>query len=285
MEEQLPRMLKYQTKGTQTVRISNQYHLYKIKSVWSPTKKRSKKITEKYLEAITADGPIKPEHERLMESLTNIFVKEFGATDLIFGMNKDIREKLRMIYPGRWKKELFVFAMFRLLYNTPIKKLQTHYITSFFSETLPSAHLSPKSVGNLLREIGREREKIKLFLSQFLFGDNFALIDLTHVSSLSEDVISSVPGYNTKREFPPQIRLIFIFSPNRHIPSYFRMVVGSILDMSSPVLIVREAGIRNAAVIEDKGLFSEDNIIEQEKEKLYKEIKSTYYLKCAELSN
>jgi hypothetical protein len=43
----------------------------------------------------------------------------------------------------------------------PLKSLvQTYYAMSFLSETLPGAYLSPKKVGNMLREIGKERERM-----------------------------------------------------------------------------------------------------------------------------
>ena len=131
------------------------------------------------------------------------------------------------------------------------------------------AHVSPKTVGSLLRDVGREREKTKAFLGQFLSGDEFVLVDLTHVFSLSEDVISSVRGYNSKREFLPQVRMIFLFSLDRHMPTYFRMVPGSIRDVSSLVLTVKESGVEDVVLIGDKGFYSEANVLKLEDEKLH----------------
>jgi transposase len=261
-------VLKHKPKGTQVSKIGNNYYLYQIKSEWDPSKRRARKITEKYLGKITPEGLIKPKRERVLESLNNISVKEFGATNQLLKMNEDIKEKLKEIYPDKWK-EIFVFSIFRLLYYTPIKNLQMHYTTSFISEILPGVHLSPKTIGNLLREVGKERGKIRLFLREFLSGNDFVLIDLTHVFSLSEGVISSTPGYNTKKEFLPQIHMIFLFSLDHHMPSYFRMVAGSITDVSSLVLTVREAGIHNVVMIGDKGFYSEDNVIDLNEEKLH----------------
>lgn len=150
-------VLKYQTKGTQAVRIGSGYYLYKITSKWNPIKKKSDKITEKYLGTITPDGVRKSKHERIKESMKNIAVKEFGATWFIHENNKDIMELLRTIYPDTWK-EIFIFSIFRLLYNSPIKNLLDHYSSSYISETITNAHLSPKRIGKLLGELGKERE-------------------------------------------------------------------------------------------------------------------------------
>jgi len=259
-------VLKYKKKGTEIRKFGDNYYLYKIKSVWDKDKKRPKKITERYLGKITRDGFIKPKTERLVESIESISVKEFGATCFLLGMNKNIEEKLKEVFPVRWK-EIFVFAVFRFLYNSPIKNLQTYYEGSFLSETLPGAHLSPKPIGRLLGELGRERERVKRVLKLFVSGNDFALIDLTHVFSLSENVISSVPGYNSKREFLPQVHMVFLFSLDNHMPSYFRMVPGSICDVSTLLLTVKEAGVKNVVLVGDKGFFSEDNVLALNEEK------------------
>ena len=151
-------VLKQKRKGTEVRKIGNNFYLYKVTSVWDKEKKRARKITEKFLGTITQDGLVKPKKERLIESIDNVSVKEFGAANFVLDLNEDIKESLKGIYPDKWK-ELFLFPVFRLLYNTPIKNLQTYYAMSFLSETLPGAYLSPKKVGNMLRacqEISRQ---------------------------------------------------------------------------------------------------------------------------------
>jgi len=254
----------YKEKGTEVKKIGNNYYLYKITSKWNPIKKRPDKITEKYLGTITSDGVRKSKHERIIESMKNITTKEFGATWFILENNKDITELLRTLYPHAWR-EIIVFSVFRLLYNSPIKNLLDYYSTSFISETINNAHMSPKRIGNLLGELGKEREKAKMFLYHFISGTKFAVIDLTHVFSFSENIISATLGYNSKEEFLPQVNLIFIFSLDNHSPAYFRMIPGSVRDVSSLVLTVKESGVRNVVLIGDKGFYSEDNVQKLEK--------------------
>jgi len=252
-------VLKHQTKGTQAVRIGKGYYLYKITSQWDPIKKRPKKITEKYLGVITPEGVIPSKHERVLQSMTSITTKEFGASWFVLENNKDIVETLKVLYPHTWK-ELLVFSLFRLLYNSPIKNIQLHYTTSFTSEVINNAHVSPKKIGDLLGEIGKERGKIRKFLSSFISGTEFAIIDVTQVFSFSENIISSTMGYNSKKEFSPQVNMVFLFSLDHHMPAYFRMVPGSIRDVSSFLLTVKESGVKNVVLIGDKGFYSEDNV-------------------------
>lgn len=251
---------KHREKGTEIKKIGNNYYLYKITSKWDKEKKKPKKVSGKYLGKITPEGLIKSKNERIQESLTNITVKEFGATDLILKMNKEIEKSLKKIFPEIWK-EIYVFGIFRLCNNSPIYSLNTHYHDSFISNQIQNARMSPKFIGNMLRELGKERKLIKIFLRQFLSGEEYAIIDLTHIISLSEGIISAVTGFNTKKEFLPQIHIIFLFSLDEHIPSYFRIVPGSIRDVTSLIHTVKEAEVSNTVLITDKGFYSENNVL------------------------
>jgi len=258
-------VLKHKKKGTQVTKIGKNYYLYKVTSVWDPEKKRARKITQGYLGKITPEGVIKPKHKRVLDEMKHVSVKEFGASQVLYDMNADIITLLQQVFPDSWK-EIFLFSAFRFLYLSPIKNLQTYYQGSFLSESLPGAHLSPKPVSSMLRDVGMFRGRVKQVLKPLITGTEFALIDLTHVLSRSKGVVSSVPGYNSKRDFSSQIHLAFLFSLDEHMPSFFRLLPGSLRDVSSLVLTVREAGVKNAVLIGDKGFYSLDNILDLEQE-------------------
>jgi len=258
---------KHKTKGTEVRDFGGRYYLYKIHSVRDPEKGRPKKVTDKYLGRITEDGLIKPKHERVLESLKDITVKEYGATDYLIENNKEIIKSLKKVYPHRWK-EIVTFAVFRLMYNSPIKNLSTHYVTSHISETLQDASMSPRPISELFHDIGSRRKTMIRFLKRFVQGNEFAIIDGTHILSSSEGVDSAVPGYNSKRIFDPQVKLLLIHSLDNHMPAYFRFLTGSISDVSAVTLTVKEAGIKNSILIGDKGFYSEDNVKQLKKERI-----------------
>ena len=258
-------VLKHKKKGTQVTKIGENYYLYKVTSVWDPKKKRARKITEGYLGKITPDGVIKPKHERVLDDMKHVSVKEFGASQFLYDMNTDIIMLLQQTFPESWT-EIFLFAAFRFLHLSPMKHLQLYYQDSFFSEMLTDAHLSPKPASKMLRDIGMFRGRVKNVLKPLITGTEFALVDLTHVLSRSNNVVSSVPGFNSKRDFTSQIHLAFLFSLDEHMPAFFRMLPGSLRDVSSLVLTVKEAGVKNAVLIGDKGFYSQDNILDLERE-------------------
>lgn len=251
--------MKYREKGTEVKDIGGKYYLYKASSKWDPEKKRSKKISGKYLGAITTEGVVKSKHERVLDGLKSITVKEYGSTFFLMENNKEIIDLVKSVYPHEWR-DIVSFAIFRFMYNSPIKNLLSYYTTSYLSDSIINASLSPKTVAKLLYDIGSKREKITNFLKHFVQGEKFVVIDGTHIVSSSEGVDSAVPGYNSKKVFDPQIRLMLIHSLDNHMPAYFRILPGSLTDVSAVSLTVKEAEIKNAVLIGDKGFYSKDNV-------------------------
>ncbi|MDP2750360.1 MAG: transposase [Nanoarchaeota archaeon] len=258
---------KYQEKGTQAVKIKENYYLYKITSVWDPKKGRARKVTEKYLGKITPDGIVKPKQERIIEGLNNITVKEFGASYFINSIASNIIELLKENYPALWK-EIFVFSTMRLFHSSPLKNVSHYYNSSHLSDVFPDAKVSPKSLSEWLFSVGKERGKMVDFMKNFVEGSEFLVIDLTHIFSLSENIISATTGHNSEEDYTPQINLVLLYSLDKLQPSFFRLVPGSIRDVSVIPVSLKEAGVKKAVIIGDKGFFSDDNIKFLETEEL-----------------
>lgn len=250
---------KFKRKGTEVKKIGDRYYLYEVKSVWVSELKRAKKVTGKYLGVLTEKGLIKPKHERLLESIKEITVKEFGASSYLLSLCSDLIETIKEHFPYEYE-EIVIFSLMRLFFSSPLKNVQLYYLDSHLSDIFPEANVSARSLSELLSSIGRRRGRIVEFLKKFVIGSEHIVIDLTSIFSFSEDVISATLGYNSKREYTPQINLILIFSLDRHEPSFFCVVAGSIRDVSAISLAVKEAGIKKAILIGDKGIYSKGNI-------------------------
>ena len=249
-------VMKHKAKGTEIRKLGSYYYLYKIRSEYDKKKKRAKKITEKFIGKITEEGLIKPKRERIIESHKNVSVKEFGASQFIAKESKDIIQNLKEVFPDTWK-EIFTFAAFRFLSSSPLKNVQNHYQSSYLSDILPDAKVSPRTLSNTLHSIGQQRELIKKFLSKYLAQDECMAVDLTHVFSLSENVISATLGRNSEQNYLPQINLFLLFSLDRMQPIFYRLVPGSIRDVSSLLLSMEESKVTSIST----RLFSSSKIL------------------------
>jgi len=105
-------------------------------------------------------------------------------------------------------------------------------------------------------------------MQHYIQGSKYVAVDLTHVFSLSENVISSTLGHNNKGEYVPQINLFYLFSLDRMMPAYFRVVVGSVNSVKTLQLSVKESRAENAVVVGDKGFYSEANVVALEQANL-----------------
>ena len=251
-------VLRQKTKGTEIRKIGPNYYLYKIRSEWDKDKKRAKKITEKFLGTITEEGLRKPKAERLIEAQKNMCVKEFGASQFIKTESDEIIQNLKETFPDIWK-EIFTFAVFRFFSASPIKNIQFHYQTSYLSETISDAKVSSRTLSNILQTIGKQRNIIKTFLSKYIIPGESIAVDLTHIFSLSENIISATLGRNADQDYTPQINLFLLFSLDRMQPMFYRLLPGSIRDISSLLLSIEESGVKDIIIIGDKGFYSENN--------------------------
>jgi len=250
---------KHKQKGTEIRTHNNTYYLYKITSKYDPKIKRSRKITQQYLGKITPQGLTKPKPQTLKENLQQITTKEYAATNLILTQCQDIIKHLQHHYPQQWQ-QITTFAIARLFHQSPLKNIQTHYQTSHLSDALPNTQVSPETLSKLLHDIGQRRQTMTQFMQNFQTGDQI-IIDLTHIFSLSEGVISATLGHNHQKQYLPQINLILLLSLEKKTPSFFRLVSGSIRDVSTVVNSVKEAQLKEALLIGDKGFYSEANLL------------------------
>jgi transposase len=257
---------KHKTVGKEVRNISGRYYLYEVTSKYDPAKKRSQKITKRYLGRITPEGLTKPNRETLKETMQQVSIKEYGATYFTLTHCSNIIELLKTHYPQEWE-QITAFAITRLFHSSPLKNVQVHYVASHLSDALKDAQVSPESLTKLLHSIGLARGRMVEFMKNFIEGSQ-VVIDLTHIFSLSEGVISATLGHNGQGQYLPQVNLVLLHSLEKKTPSFFRLVPGSIHDVSTVVASVKEAQLSAALVIGDKGFYSELNVAALEEEKL-----------------
>ena len=252
-------VLKYKRKGTLVQKKGdNLFYLYRVHSRWNKEKGRAQLITDEYLGRITPEGLIEPKAKRMMKRFDQITVKEYGATFLIQHLSNDIMKTLKEHF-HEWK-EIFVFAGMRLMHVSPMKNVEFLYRTSYLSETLGDAYVSPDSLGKMLRDIGMDRGSMVKFMKSLMKGSRYMALDLTHVLSMSEGIISATLGHNSTSEFLPQVQLALLFSLDHDAPAYFRVLPGAINSVMSLRATMEESGASHVVLVADTGFYSAANL-------------------------
>jgi len=229
-----------------------------VHSRWNRDKKRAQLITDEFLGKITPYGFVEPKVKRMMHRFDQITVKEYGASFLLQHISSDIVKELMGDFP-EWK-EIFISAVMRLLHCSPMKNISFHYATSYLSETVKDAHVSPDSLGDMLRRIGMDRSSMVQFMKSMMKDDHYLAVDLTHVLSKSEGIISATLGHNSMEEYLPQVQVLFLFSLDHDSPAYFRIMPGSINSVASLVTSIRESGVKRIVLVADTGFYSSSNV-------------------------
>lgn len=244
--------------GTNINCIRGKYYLYEVTSVWNKEKGRAQKKTGKYLGRITEEGLIPPKPKKTEVEGSCPTIREYGASSTLYNIGKDIYANLKASFPAD-ADTVFCLAILRVIESCPFKRSSFLYERSYLSEILPNLPLSPASISAFLQEFGKKREQQVGFMKSYLTDSQYILFDGTNIVSDSDGMDINRLGYNSHRQFDPQINLMYAFSADAHKPGYYRVLPGNIRDVKSFEFSVRELGIENTVIIADKGFGSEAN--------------------------
>lgn len=248
---------KQRRPGTNINRIRGKYYLYEVTSVWNKEKKRAQKKTGKYLGRITEEGLIPPRKKK--ENVdSEVSTREYGASSVLFEMGQPIYKELQDRFPSE-AKTIFALAVLRVMEKCPFKRAEFLYERSYLSEVFGNLALSPASITAFLKKFGMKREQLVGFMKGCLVNSQYVLFDGTNIISDSTEMNINRIGYNSHRQYDPQINLMYAFSTDEHRPGYYRVLPGNIRDVSSFKTCVKELGIKNTVLIADKGFGSESN--------------------------
>lgn len=249
--------LKHKRKGTELRCIRGRYYLYEVSSKWDKEKKKPRKITGKCLGSITEDG-FKPSKRNIFIDKP-ISIKSYAGCSMFRKESEGWIESLKEYFPHFWK-QIYCLAYIRLFHRSPIKRMPLHFATSFLSEDFPGLAFSDKKISQVLKEVGKDQNSIDSFMRKFSGSCNVALIDATPIFTKSRNIFEAKLGYNNKRQWDPQINLLYLYDHISALPLFYRLLQGDMREIKAMKLTLKASGLDNAIIIGDKGFASESNI-------------------------
>lgn len=251
--------MELRQKGQEIKKIQGKYYLYEVSSHYDKVKKRTVKKSGKYLGRITPEGLMTPENKASFSTPRKISIKEYGASHYIVRCLEKEIVLLQQYFPKYWR-EIIVCCVFRLLYQSAFKQMHWHYQSSYLSEEFASLGLEGRQISNWLKEVGEDRGSLVSVMKGLQEGEDLILVDSTHITTYSKNNLSAQLGYNSQRQFDPQINLLYFFSQDKQMPIFYRCVQGSVREVRSLQLSLEESGLGQAVLVSDKGFYSENNI-------------------------
>jgi transposase len=260
--------LKHRTKGTELRNIGGRFYLYRVSSKWNKERKVTQKITHEMIGRITEEDGLIPKGTRKLkeekptfspEALANISTRESGASSYLTGISEDVISGLRKHFPESYR-EIFALALGRLLHQAPLKNMGFLYESSMLSEQYKDLDLSKNRLTHFMKELGSDRTAIADFMQGFVQGTSNIVFDTTHSISKSEKMQLNQVGYNSTGSYEPQVNLFYMFATEQQMPAYYRIFPGNISGMKALKLTIKEAGIKDACMVGDKGFSSDENM-------------------------
>ena len=190
--------LKHKKPGTELRLMNGRYYLYEVSSKWNKEKKRAQKITGKILGRITEDkGFTHLEKGHNRSQIKELSAKTSGLGSFVESVISDVFPALKKHF-GSEAESIFCASLMRLAHQSPLKNMELHFGNDFLSEVFSNVSLSDKKMTTLLKDIGRDREKINAFFKEFSKPGEHILMDMTAIHSKSKEMSLNLPGYNSR---------------------------------------------------------------------------------------
>ena len=243
---------KYKTKGVYIRNVGNSYYAYRTRSKWDKENKKTKTLPPEYIGVVTRNGIVRK------GDVTGIRSDyEYGNIALLYGIaEKTILPVLKEVFPYLYGM-IINYVILREIQPLPMKSIRYLYEKTYLSR-ISDESMASSSIAGMLSSLPWD-QSIRVMKKLTEKGE-YVLIDSTAVFSRSENASFLESGHNSKGIHVPQINVMMLFSSTRTVPTFVRILPGSIGDVSAMSETVDMAGVEKCVIVADKGFFSSDNI-------------------------
>jgi transposase len=251
---------KFKTKGVYIRNVGNSYYAYRTRSKWDKENKRTKTLPPEYIGVVTHSGIIRKDQ---VTSIRSDY--EYGNIALLYGIaEKTVIPVLKEIYPTMWER-IISYVILRNVQPLPMKSVHYLYEKTYLCRIMDES-MSPDSLSRMLSSLP-EDQSIRV-MKRLTEKGEYVLMDSTAIFSRSENVSFLELGHNSKEIHIPQINVMMLFSATRTMPTFIRILPGSIRDVSAMAKTIDMAGVEKCVIVADKGFFSADNVNKLKKQHL-----------------
>ena len=146
-------------------KIGNSYYLYRDTTRWDKERKKRVRVSE-YIGRINENGLVEKNRRSIYE---------FGNSELLLSVVKEIMPELRHHFPDHWK-EIIAMSMIRCQDPRPIRYMRSAWEKLYASSQI-DASLSENTISENLRTIGSDMvAQTRFFQSADLRGNTTAAV-------------------------------------------------------------------------------------------------------------
>ena len=200
-------------------------------------------------------------------------ILNFGDTNLLWEslQNSKLKTVVSAILPEH-QDSLNALMFYRIINGGASKNAETWHQGNYSSILFPKAKLESQRVSELLAKLGNEniqRKFFKQYIAEIADINGEVVIDST---GLENDIDIPLTEYSGRTgDMGNRTKLILVIDRTTHMPLYFRLVAGNIVDVSTLTTtfsLVSGLGLNPNMVLMDAGYCSSDNVNSLCKEKI-----------------
>jgi len=219
----------------------------------------------RYFELFQGSTAISPSNQRFVETakvVLPIMAASYGTTYTLTETARSIKldEILESCFPVKWR-QILAIAFYMLCEGNVMM-----YIDDWFDETvLPfTERIDDQQCSRMFASITYE-ERMSFFKewASLRTEQEYIVYDITSVSTYAKGIDIAEWGYNRDNEALPQVNLGMYYGAQSHLPVYYDMYSGSIVDKNHLTFMMASAkklGISNVRFVIDRGFVTEDNL-------------------------
>ena len=229
--------------------LNKNYYLYHSTTRWDKKEKKVKKVTE-YIGRVTPKGVIERRSKNEIRT-----IHEYGNSELLFRLAQELIEPLKRSFFRRWEG-IIAYAIVKTIQPLPIRLIKSRWEKLYISQCI-DAPLSPNTISEMLREIGKDYSAQKEFFDTLIKDSRTLVFDLSSIFSYSENLRYAELGHNADNIYLKQINFMMFFSVDKQLPVLLKPLPGSVRDIKAIKSVIDEIDVDSTVVL-DRGFASYD---------------------------
>jgi len=237
--------------------IQNKPYVYHSTSRYDKETKGPKKVSKYIGRLDQKHGLIRREDRRPDAHPIIKSVAEYGNAAVIAEELDSLLPVLKSAFPGSFD-EIVAMVAARVSGYVPLKRVADEWSKL---ENVFDVHpnCDPKHLSTILRQIGADRAAQQQIFSHLNSMSKQLIYDLSFILSYSSSLTLTEKAYVSDGLYLPHYHIALFCGRDSGLPVMIRPLPGSISDVSTLDLSLKEIDLRNKILLLDRGFISEEN--------------------------
>jgi hypothetical protein len=237
--------------------IQNKPYVYHSTSRYDPIEKKAKKVS-KYLGRLDEKHGLIRKEDRIPGKKCQIrSIYEYGNAAVIHEELKELEEILKDTFPEIFAEIIAIVAT-RMGGYVPLRRIGTLW-EKLYDMWKVKPDCDPKNLSQVLHQIGQDRVSQQKIYSYLATMSEQLIYDLSFIESHSTTITFNENAYVSEGIYHHHHHIALFCSRDTGLPVMIRSIPGSINDVKTLELSLKEVNMDGKILLLDRGFISENN--------------------------